>query len=170
MSIRRTSQSPGLGSSSTRPICSQIGPNGLRSSAKRSSEMYAETSTLPVSRMYGSGRMRPSPRSKVSLADNWGTIMLTLLKSRAALDLRRLDRYELTWTGKGYPRFAIELDRLSGLCQAQGNVKKKLFRVRQRYGTRATIEIRNNLLKSWRSVISKQTTLPHITALAQPNT
>src|SRR3546814_10844448 len=69
--------------------------------------------------MYGSGRMRPSPRSKVSLADNWGTIMLTLLESRAALDLRRLDRYDLTWTGKGYPRCAIEFDRLSGLCKAQ---------------------------------------------------
>src|SRR3546814_11678050 len=94
--------------------------------------------------------------------------MLTLLKSRAALDLRRLDRYDLTWTGKGYPRFAIEFDRLSGLCQAQGNVKKKLFRCRQRFGHRETIEIRKNLLESWRSVIIKLLQRPHVTALAQP--
>src|SRR3546814_11133707 len=91
--------------------------------------------------------------------------MLTLLKSRAALDLRRLDRYDLTWTGTGYPRFAIEFDRLSGLCQAQDIVKKKLFRCRQRFGHRETIEIRINLLDSWSGVIIKLLHRPHLTAL-----
>src|SRR3546814_10706294 len=56
---------------------------------------------------------------------------------------------------------------MSGLCQAQGNVKKKLFRCRQRFGHRETIEIRKNLLESWRSVIIKLLQRPHVTALAQ---
>src|SRR3546814_12585731 len=108
--------------------------------------------------MDGSGRMRPSPRSKVSLADNWGTIMLTLLKSRAALDLRRLDRYNLTWTGNGYPRFAIAFDRLSGLCQVPGNVNKKLFRARQSFSHREQSHHSKNPHKESHSLII--TTIP----------